>query len=82
MWLRPARLAIAAEADPRAATTCQTGARPMGAGRAGMAGRVMGRLRSLLAGILIGLLIGLVLLFGVDLIALVQLALGRLRAST
>jgi hypothetical protein len=54
----------------------------MGAGRAGMAGRVMGRLRSLLAGILIGLLIGLVLLFGIDLIALVQLALGRLRAST
>jgi hypothetical protein len=42
----------------------------------------MGRLRILLAGILIGLLIGLVLLFGIDLIALVQLALGRLRAST
>ena len=35
----------------------------------------MGKLRILSAGILIGLLIGLVLLFGVDLIALVQLAL-------
>ena len=51
-----------------------------GSGRRG--GGVMGRLRLLLAGILIGLLIGLVLLFGADLIALAQLALGRLRAST
>jgi hypothetical protein len=51
-----------------------------GSGRCG--GGVMGRLRLLLAGILIGLLIGLVLLFGADLIALAQLALGRLRAST
>jgi hypothetical protein len=39
----------------------------------------MGRPRILLAGILIGLLIGLFLLFRVDLIALAQLALGRLR---
>jgi hypothetical protein len=46
------------------------------------AGEVMGRRRILLAGILIGLLIGLALLFGVDLIALAQLALRRLRAWT
>jgi hypothetical protein len=46
------------------------------------AGEVMGRRRILLAGILIGLPIGLALLFGVDLIALAQLALRRLRAWT
>jgi hypothetical protein len=75
-------LAIAAEADP---TGRDDDAR-LALGRWARLGRawrgVMGRLRILLAGILIGLLIGLVLLFGVDLIALVQLALGRLRAST